>query len=176
MARAAILREISGVFDAYKIDVNIRHLELIADYMVCPPMSAVVIRDTDDRLQTFDGGYKPFNRMGIASNPSPLLKASYETTAAFLSDATLYGDFDDLTTPSGNVVLGRPNLTGTGVFDVIMPVDEESADTRFQSQKVFSNTYIAFHPNYYCVYWLRDHSSALLRRLLGFLQRQPVSM
>jgi len=35
MARAAILREISGVFGAYKIDVNIRHLELIADYMVC---------------------------------------------------------------------------------------------------------------------------------------------
>jgi DNA-directed RNA polymerase I subunit RPA1 len=106
MARAAILREISGVFDAYKIDVDGRHLELIADYM------------------TFDGAYKPFNRMGISSNPSPLLKASYETTAAFLSDATLYGDFDDLTTPSGNVVLGRPNLTGTGVFDVIMPVDQ----------------------------------------------------
>jgi hypothetical protein len=76
------------------------------------------------KSQTFDGAYKPFNRMGISSNPSPLLKASYETTAAFLSDATLYGDFDDLTTPSGNVVLGRPNLTGTGVFDVIMPVDQ----------------------------------------------------
>jgi len=39
MARAAILREISGVFDAYKIDVNGRHLELIADYMVCLCMS-----------------------------------------------------------------------------------------------------------------------------------------
>jgi len=35
MARAAILREMSGVFGAYKIDVNARHLELIADYMVC---------------------------------------------------------------------------------------------------------------------------------------------
>jgi hypothetical protein len=35
MARAAILREIRGVFDAYKIDVDGRHLELIADYMVC---------------------------------------------------------------------------------------------------------------------------------------------
>jgi len=34
MARAAILREIGGVFDAYKIDVDGRHLELIADYMV----------------------------------------------------------------------------------------------------------------------------------------------
>ncbi|PSS35416.1 hypothetical protein PHLCEN_2v1571 [Hermanssonia centrifuga] len=104
-ARAAILREVGGVFDVYKIDVDSRHLELIADYM------------------TFDGGYKPFNRSGISTNPSPLLKASYETTASFLSDATLHGDFDDLTTPSGNIVVGRLNLTGTGVFDVVMPVE-----------------------------------------------------
>ncbi|KAG6877243.1 hypothetical protein C0992_010469 [Termitomyces sp. T32_za158] len=104
MARAAILKEMGGVFGAYNIQVDRRHLELIADYM------------------TFDGGYKPFNRKGISTNPSPLLKASYETTAAFLSDATLYGDFDDLSTPSGNIVLGRPNLTGTGVFDVVMAV------------------------------------------------------
>ncbi|KAJ3822443.1 RNA polymerase I largest subunit [Lentinula raphanica] len=103
MAREAILREMSGVFGIYKIQVDRRHLELIADYM------------------TFEGGYKPFNRKGISTNPSPLLKASYETTAAFLSDATLYGDYDDLTTPSGNIVLGRPNHTGTGVFDVRMP-------------------------------------------------------
>lgn len=33
MARAAILREIQGVFGAYKIVVDPRHLELIADYM-----------------------------------------------------------------------------------------------------------------------------------------------
>ncbi|RXW17855.1 hypothetical protein EST38_g7989 [Candolleomyces aberdarensis] len=102
MARAAILKEVGGVFAAYSIQVDRRHLELIADYM------------------TFDGGYKPFNRKGISTNPSPLLKASYETTAAFLSDATLYGDYDDLKTPSGNIVLGRPNATGTGVFDVMM--------------------------------------------------------
>ncbi|KAI0335618.1 beta and beta-prime subunits of DNA dependent RNA-polymerase [Cubamyces sp. BRFM 1775] len=106
-ARAAILREIGGVFAVYKIDVDIRHLELIADYM------------------TFDGGYKPFNRKGISTNPSPLLKASYETTAAFLSDATLHGDFDDLTTPSGNIVMGRLSRTGTGVFDIVMPVDQK---------------------------------------------------
>ncbi|KAG5648886.1 hypothetical protein DXG03_000235 [Asterophora parasitica] len=100
MARAAVLKEMGGVFGAYNIQVDRRHLELIADYM------------------SFDGGYKPFNRKGISTSPSPLLKASYETTAAFLSEATLLGDFDDLSTPSGNIVMGRPNLTGTGVFDV----------------------------------------------------------
>jgi hypothetical protein len=39
MARAAILREMGGVFGAYGIQVDKRHLELIADYMVrefCP--------------------------------------------------------------------------------------------------------------------------------------------
>ena len=33
-ARATIMREVAGVFDVYKIDVDSRHLELIADYMV----------------------------------------------------------------------------------------------------------------------------------------------
>ncbi|KAI9507014.1 beta and beta-prime subunits of DNA dependent RNA-polymerase [Russula earlei] len=104
MARAAIVREMRDVFAVYNIEVDIRHLELIADYM------------------TFEGDYKPFNRKGINVHPSPLLKASFETTGAFLSDATLYGDFDDLRTPSGNLVMGRPILCGTGVFDVVVPV------------------------------------------------------
>jgi len=34
MARAAILKEMGGVFGAYNIQVDRRHLELIADYMV----------------------------------------------------------------------------------------------------------------------------------------------
>lgn len=34
MAREAILREVGGVFGTYKIQVDRRHLELIADYMV----------------------------------------------------------------------------------------------------------------------------------------------
>lgn len=34
MARAVILQEMQGIFAVYNIDVNRRHLELIADYMV----------------------------------------------------------------------------------------------------------------------------------------------
>lgn len=44
MARAAILREISGVFNAYKIDVDGRHLELIADYMVCFLLTVIYLQ------------------------------------------------------------------------------------------------------------------------------------
>ena len=44
---------------------------------------------------------------------------TYETSATFLSDATLHGDFDTLTTPSGAIVMGRPIPCGTGAFDVL---------------------------------------------------------
>lgn len=69
-------------------------------------------------FQTHEGGFKPFNRTGIASKSSPLLKASFETTAAFLSEATLHGDFDDLRSPSASLVIGAPSKSGTGVFDL----------------------------------------------------------
>lgn len=43
MARALILKEVQGVFGAYNIDVDIRHLELIADYMVSAIHKILVI-------------------------------------------------------------------------------------------------------------------------------------
>ena len=133
MARASIVREMVRVFGVYNIEVDIRHLELIADYMVSVEMIDPNFPPKICGVKTFEGDYKPFNRKGISVHPSPLLKASFETTGAFLSDATLYGDFDDLQTPSGNLVLGRPILCGTGVFDVVMPVeDEESGDVSAQ--------------------------------------------
>ncbi|KAH7108430.1 beta and beta-prime subunits of DNA dependent RNA-polymerase [Auriculariales sp. MPI-PUGE-AT-0066] len=110
MARRAIVDEVSGVFAGYKIDVDRRHLELIADYM------------------TFEGGYKPFNRTGISNNSSPLLKASFETTMSFITDATLHGDFDNLTSPAGSIVLGKPAKTGTGAFDIMMPLNVKADD------------------------------------------------
>lgn len=78
-------------------------------------------------FQTSEGGYKAFNRTGIANSPSPFLKASFETTAAFVSDATLFGDFEDLTSPSASIVLGKIAQTGTGIFQVALPVDPSQA-------------------------------------------------
>jgi DNA-directed RNA polymerase I subunit RPA1 len=63
------------VFGAYGIHVDYRHLSLIADYM------------------TFEGVYKPFNRIGIKTNASPLQKMSFETCLQFFKDACLYGKF-----------------------------------------------------------------------------------
>ena len=107
----------SGVFGVYGIAVDYRHLTIVADYMVSIAVPLVIRRLTSS-LQTQEGAYKPFNRTGIATKSSPLLKASFETTAAFLSDATLHGDFDDLRSPSANIVIGAPSKSGTGVFDL----------------------------------------------------------
>lgn len=100
-ARATIVSEIAGVFGVYGISVDARHLSLIADYM------------------TLDGGYRPFNRTGIAHSVSPLLKMSFETTVGFLKQAVLSGDYDELETPAARLVLGQPVHLGTGSFEVM---------------------------------------------------------
>ncbi|XP_064625511.1 DNA-directed RNA polymerase I subunit RPA1-like [Lineus longissimus] len=99
-----IIKEIRDVFAAYGINVDYRHLSLIADYM------------------TFEGQYKPFNRHGIESNASPLQKMTFETTMHFLRDATISGARDNLQSPSARIVTGQPVYTGTGSFEVIVPL------------------------------------------------------
>ena len=96
-ARNAIVSEMRAIFDTYGINVSPRHLHLISDY------------------QTFTGGYLPFSRSGMTDLSSPLQKASYETTMAFLSQAALFGEKDDMSSPSSNIVVGRPIRGGTGL-------------------------------------------------------------
>ncbi|WFD27804.1 DNA-directed RNA polymerase [Malassezia nana] len=103
-ARSAIVSELKGIFDTYGIGVSMRHLYLIADY------------------QTALGDFRPFSRGGLADAPSPLLKASFEMTMAFLSGAALFQESDDLSSPSSNIVVGRPVTTGTGATTIHMPL------------------------------------------------------
>jgi DNA-directed RNA polymerase I subunit RPA1 len=42
-ARTVLIKEISSVFSSYNIDVDFRHLELIADYMVSSFYSSPII-------------------------------------------------------------------------------------------------------------------------------------
>lgn len=95
------VQEISSVFQVYNIAVDPRHLSLIADYM------------------TFEGSYKPFNRVGLEANSSPLQKMSFETTMHFLKTATLTGSVDRLTSPSACLVAGRVVHGGTGAFELL---------------------------------------------------------
>ncbi|GAA5886048.1 hypothetical protein JCM5296_007073 [Sporobolomyces johnsonii] len=108
-ARTSIINEMSAVFSVYGIGVDYRHLTIIADYM------------------TSEGGYKPFNRTGLSNNSSPFLKASFETTANFVAEAALLGDFDNMVGPSARIVVGRTPESGTGAFAVRSVVEAAAA-------------------------------------------------
>ena len=100
-ARDSIMGQIRNVFGAYGIEVDPRHLSLIADYM------------------TFDGGFKPMSRIGMEDCGSTLLQMSFETTAHFLKKAAMSSKFDNMESPSANIVLGRPIRHGTGSFALL---------------------------------------------------------
>ena len=78
-----------------------RHLSLIGDYM------------------TFEGSYKPFNRIGMEANSSPFQKMSFETTMHFLKGATIAGEMDALKSPSACLVAGRVVQGGTGCIELL---------------------------------------------------------
>jgi DNA-directed RNA polymerase I subunit RPA1 len=101
-ARNTIVDQIRSVFGVYGIEVDPRHLSLIADYM------------------TFGGDYTPMNRTGMREMSSPFLQMSFETTAQFLTHAAMKGNRDSLNSPSANIVVGRPIRHGTGAFSLLV--------------------------------------------------------
>jgi DNA-directed RNA polymerase I subunit RPA1 len=103
-ARQSIVSEITGVFGVYGINVNPRHLSLIADFM------------------TRNGFYVPMNRMAMMECPSRFLQMSFETTATFLTQAALEGGVETLESPSARIVTGGVPRVGTGCFDVMLPL------------------------------------------------------
>jgi DNA-directed RNA polymerase I subunit RPA1 len=68
---------------------------------------------------TFEGGFKAMSRIGMAESSSVFLQMSFETTANFLKQAAVANDMDTMSSPSANIVLGRPIQHGTGMFDVL---------------------------------------------------------
>ncbi|KAJ0050146.1 hypothetical protein NL108_013161, partial [Boleophthalmus pectinirostris] len=71
VALKVIEKEIKDVFAVYGIEVDPRHLSLVADYMC------------------FEGVYKPLNRHAMQSNSSPLQQMTFETSFKFLKQATM---------------------------------------------------------------------------------------
>lgn len=63
-----------SLFPPLGIEVDPRHLSLVADYMC------------------FEGVYKPLNRHAIQSNSSPLQQMTFETSYKFLKQATVMGE------------------------------------------------------------------------------------
>jgi len=103
-ARLSIVREITSVFGVYGINVNPRHLSLIADFM------------------TRNGSYLAMNRIGMNDCSSPFLQMSFETTCNFLTKAAFEGLSDNQESPSSRIVLGSVAKVGTGCFDLMLPL------------------------------------------------------
>ncbi|KAF3837935.1 hypothetical protein F7725_009703 [Dissostichus mawsoni] len=104
VALKVIEKEIKDVFAVYGIEVDPRHLSLVADYMC------------------FEGIYKPLNRHAIRSNSSPLQQMTFETSFKFLKQATMLGSHDELVSPSACLVAGKVVKGGTGLFDLKQPM------------------------------------------------------
>ncbi len=102
-ARAAIIKEIKDVLDNQGLDVDIRHIMLVADMM------------------TWSGTVKQVGRQGIAGEkPSVLARAAFEMTVQKLTEAAVAGEVDHLVGVTENVIVGQPIPLGTGMVRLYM--------------------------------------------------------
>ncbi|MEM4246583.1 MAG: DNA-directed RNA polymerase subunit A'', partial [Candidatus Bathyarchaeia archaeon] len=102
-ARNAIIKEALTVLEEQGLDVDIRHVMLVADAM------------------TASGEVLQVGRHGISSEKaSTLAKAAFEITVPTLVDAALKGSLDDLKGVAENVIVGQQIPMGTGLIEVYM--------------------------------------------------------
>jgi len=104
-ARNAIINEVKDVLDRQGIDVDIRHLMLIADTM------------------TFDGKIRGITRYGITSQKSSILaRASFEIPLKHIFSAAVKNEVDPLQGVVENVMINQPVPVGTGIPKLIYKV------------------------------------------------------
>jgi DNA-directed RNA polymerase subunit A' len=105
VARSVITREIEKVKNSQGLDIDKRHLMLIADAM------------------TTTGVVKGITRMGIISQKSSILaRASFETPVKQFVNATLKDNKDELDSVIENIILNQPVPVGTGLPGLMVEV------------------------------------------------------
>ncbi len=116
-ARNAIINEIKAVLEEQGLDVDYRHVMLVADMM------------------TRDGIIKQAGRYGIvASKESVLAKAAFEITVPVLVDAAISGAKDYLRGPTENIIVGSRIPVGTGLVEVYMEVGSNDNASNRESE------------------------------------------
>jgi len=102
-ARNSLIKESMEVLEAQGLDVDIRHITLVAD------------------LMTTNGDVRQIGRHGISGEKkSVLARASFEITVKHLLEACLQGEADDLKGITENVIVGQMIPLGTGAIDLMM--------------------------------------------------------
>ncbi|MCE4609828.1 MAG: DNA-directed RNA polymerase subunit A'' [Desulfurococcales archaeon] len=103
-ARNAIIEEIKEVLQSSGLDVDIRHVMLIAD------------------LMTVTGKIKQIGRLGIAGQkPSVLARAAFEITAKQLFDAAVKGEEERFLGVTETIIAGLVPRVGTGIVLLTSP-------------------------------------------------------
>ena len=102
-ARNAIINEAKKVLDEQGLDVDIRHIMLVAD------------------LMTATGEISQIGRHGISgSKESILARAAFEVTVKHLMEASVQGVEDQLKGIVENVIIGQMVPLGTGSVELLM--------------------------------------------------------
>ncbi|MFH1408378.1 MAG: DNA-directed RNA polymerase subunit A'' [Nanoarchaeota archaeon] len=104
-ARQAIINEVYKVIENQGLNVDVRHIMLVADTMCTI------------------GTVKGITRYGIVSDKSSVLaRASFETPIKHIIEASLVGETDRLTSVVENVMLNQPVPVGTGLPGLVTKV------------------------------------------------------
>ncbi|MBI4399885.1 DNA-directed RNA polymerase subunit A'' [Candidatus Micrarchaeota archaeon] len=102
-ARNAIIREVNQVLDMQNLDVDIRHIMLLADAMC------------------MDGEVKSVGRHGLSGEKAGILaRAAFEETIKHLITAAVKGEVDQLIGVTENIIIGQIVPLGTGLVNLKM--------------------------------------------------------
>jgi len=102
-ARNSLIKEAMGVLEEQGLDVDIRHVMLLADIM------------------TSTGAVRQIGRHGISGKKSSILaRAAFEITVPNLVEAAVRGEIDPLKGVTENVIVGQSIPIGTGLVDLYM--------------------------------------------------------
>ncbi len=98
-ARNAIIKEIMDVLQNSGLDVDIRHVMLVADMM------------------TWTGRIRQIGRLGIVGEkPSVIARAAFEVTVNQLYNAAIKGEEETFSGVTESIVAGLPPKVGTGII------------------------------------------------------------
>ncbi|MDA4121670.1 MAG: DNA-directed RNA polymerase subunit A' [Thaumarchaeota archaeon] len=102
-ARATLIREVMSTLDEQGLEVDVRHIFLVAD------------------LMTTKGYLQQIGRHGVAGTKSSVLaRAAFEITVPTLAQAAIRGETEELKGVTENVIVGLPIPVGTGIVDLYM--------------------------------------------------------
>jgi DNA-directed RNA polymerase subunit A" len=101
--RTLVAQEVKRVLEEQGLDVDIRHMYLVADAM------------------TWSGRLKPIGRHGVVgAKESPLARAAFEVTVKTLVEAAVRGEEERFRGVVENIIAGKYIPIGTGIVKLLM--------------------------------------------------------